>query len=262
MSNELYDEAFFLVRWLPMRPYCSLHICMRDTLPYHILARLLIATTVPEIRYNHKIHAGSSFEVMYRLLPFGIPTDALPVSASGAIKLKGVQRWFDRRAKKEEFSRQYPFVPFDKFELPAVRDILFAKGKPYRSHQGNVEFLVVINTFLGEYEAANRKERRLLLSKVIRTIHENGAEFLTLGEDGWWVKVSEKLLMDKVSKAFANAARKKAEYLGGGDGGVAARRLPVGGGTSGHDSDQSEGCCRHMFISGRSPNEFLGAQKW
>ena len=227
MSAELYDEAFYLTRWLPMRPYCSLHICMRDTLPYHILARLLIATTPREIRYNHKIHAGSCYEVMYRLLPFGIPTEALPVSTSGEIKMKGVHRWFDRRLKREEFSRQNPFLPFDKFELPARRDILFAKGKPYRSHQGNVDFLVLINELVDDYDAANRKDRRTLILKVIRTVKDNGAEFLTLGEDGWWVMVRDKLLIDKVSKAFANASRKKAAQGVVGEAVASARTSPV-----------------------------------
>jgi len=225
-----------------MRPYCSLHICMRDSIAYHILARLLIATTPPEIRYNHKIHAGSSFEVMYRLLPFGLPTEALPVSASGAIKMKGLHRWFERRKNKEVFSHQYPLLPFDKSELPACRDVLFAKGKPYRNHQGNVDFLVVINQFLGEYDTANRKERRILFLKIIEVMHNSGAEFLTLSDDGWWIKVSEKILIDKVSKAFANASRKMATRGASGD----VEKIPMVSDVSSDQEDQCFGSCSFM----------------
>jgi hypothetical protein len=181
--------------------------------------------------------------------------------------MKGIHRWFDRRQKKEEFSRLNPFVPFDKFELPAVRDVLFAKGKPYRSHQGNVDFLVVINSFVFDYEAANRRERRALILKVIRTVHENGAEFLTLGEDGWWVKVGEKLLIDKVSKAFANATRKRASYAAPGEGGTLSSKGPPFRvvHTSDHDlslSDQEDGCFGCMVVPGREHRELLKLKRF
>lgn len=223
-ENDLYNEAYYLVRWLPMRPYCSIHVCMLDTDPYHIFARIMIALTVPEIRYHHKIHTGSSYDDMIKyLLPYGIPTDALPVKKSGLVKVNELEKWFVRRQKKDEFLQRYPGVPFKKSELPGIRDVLIAKGKPYQTHLGNQEYLVQIHRFMQQHKAAtDRKGRRDIILKVIQTMKEMQAQFLVPDDDGWWVEATEKELLEKVAKAFSNAstsaARSKAIAMGNKDG--------------------------------------------
>jgi hypothetical protein len=212
VENELYNEAYFLVRWLPMRPYCSIHVCMLDTPSYQIFARIMVALTVPEIRYHHKIHTGSSCEgVVYNLLPFGIPTDLLPVTATGGVKVKELQRWLDRRKRKEQFLEQNPGVPFEKFELPGIRDVLYAKGKPYQSHLGNQEYLVQINRSLQKHERAERKEKRVIVLQVIKKMKDIKTRFLVRDQDGWWVEATEGKVISKVSKAFSNASTAAAQ---------------------------------------------------
>jgi hypothetical protein len=212
-----------------MRPYCSIHVCMLDTVPYQIFARIMIALTVPEIRYHHKIHTGSSPENMMRnLLPYGIPTDVLPVKTSGDVKVKDLQKWIHRRQKKDEFLQRYPGIPFKKSELPGIRDVLFAKGKPYQTHLGNQEYLVQIHRLLHQHEAALRKGKREIVLKVIQTMKDMQARFLLPDKDGWWVEVMEKELVDKVAKAFSNASNSAAQNkpiaVGSQDGEGAAKK--------------------------------------
>jgi len=207
-DHDLYNEAYYHVRWLPMRPYCSIHVCMLNTVSYQIFHRIMIALSVPEIRYHHKVHTGTSCEdVTNNLPPFGIPVDLLPITATGAVKVKELQKWYERRAKKDEFVEDNPGVPFDKIELPGIRDVLFAKGKPYQAHLGNQEYLSLIIRLLPRHEAANRKGKREIVLYVIQKTREKKAQFLIKDrDDGWWADVPEGILLDKVSKAFSNAS--------------------------------------------------------
>lgn len=59
VTPELRKEIFGSIRWLPMRPYNSLHICIDDhSASKKIVARVQVALSPPEIRYNYKIHTG------------------------------------------------------------------------------------------------------------------------------------------------------------------------------------------------------------
>lgn len=254
-DHDLYNEAYYIVRWLPMRPYCSIHICMQDTPAYQIFARMMIALSVPEIRYHHKLHTGSSSdEMLQNLLPFGIPTDVLPVTATGGVKVKDLQRWFDRRRKKEEFLDQNPDVPFDRLELPGIRDVLFAKGKPYQSHLGNQEYLVLINRLLQNHEAANRKGKREIVMSVIQQMRAKQARFLVRDTDGWWVELSAKDLIEKVSKAFSNAstsaAKNRSVAVTNQAGEETAKRMRAGG----EGSDLAAGHPGPCVTKGNGPN--------
>ena len=58
VTPELRKEIFGAIRWLPMRPYNSIHICTDNMIGKKLLARVQIALSPPEIRYNYKIHSG------------------------------------------------------------------------------------------------------------------------------------------------------------------------------------------------------------
>ena len=59
LTPELRKEIFGAIKWLPIRPYNSMHICADDTLSKRLLARVQIALSPPEIRYNYKVHFGT-----------------------------------------------------------------------------------------------------------------------------------------------------------------------------------------------------------
>ena len=58
LTPEIRKEIFGAIRWLPIRPYNSMHICIDDSITKHLLARVQIALNPAEIRYNYKVHAG------------------------------------------------------------------------------------------------------------------------------------------------------------------------------------------------------------
>lgn len=157
---------------------------------------------------------GTPTEVLYQLMAFGIPTDAIPVSATGAIKTKELHKWIVRRKKREdEMGCMSGSCVFDRVDLPSLKDVLLAKGRPYQNHPGNLEYLLLVNKSLREYDhAKSRKDKRRVVQMLVASMKEKSARFLTKDKDGWWVETPEKELYDKVVKAFSHAsmtARKK-----------------------------------------------------
>jgi len=208
LNPEIRKEIFGASRWLPMRPYNSVHLCMDGSVAKRVLARVQIALSPPEIRYNYKVHVGALTEVLYHLMSFGIPIDAVPVSASGSIKTKDFHKWILRRKKKEDFVMYNgKSTRWDRIDLPSMNDVLFAKGRPYQHHPGNQEYLRLIHDCLRDYEQApNRKEKRTVAWNLIDSMRAKSTRFLIKDNDDWWVEASEKDMHEKVIKAFSHAS--------------------------------------------------------
>lgn len=208
LTPEVRKEVFGAIRWLPIRPYNSMHICVDDSISKHLLARVQIALSPPEIRYNYKIHAGGLTEVLYHLMSFGIPVDAIPVSVSGTIKTKDFLKWIVRRKKKEDYMvYRGKNSTWDRVDLPNLNDVLFAKGRPYQHHPGNQEYLRLIQDCLIEYDSAsNRKDKRAIACNLIDSMRMQSTRFLIKDSDDWWVEASDKDLHEKVIKAFSHAS--------------------------------------------------------
>lgn len=58
VTPEMRKEVFGAIKWLPMRPYNSIHVCMDNSILKKLLSRVQIALSPPEIRYSYKIHTG------------------------------------------------------------------------------------------------------------------------------------------------------------------------------------------------------------
>ena len=246
MTPEIRKEIFGAIRWLPIRPYNSMHICMDDSISKRLLARVQIALSPTEIRYNYKVHygklgrvqgghandivrndpfthdaslcdvlyaqsnrgTGGLTEVLYHLMSFGIPVDSIPVSISGTIKTKDFLKWIVRRKKKEDYMAYHgQNSRWDRIDLPNLHDVLFAKGRPYQHHPGNQEYLRLIQDCLNEYDsAANRRDKRAVACNLIDSMRMKSTRFLIKDSDDWWIEASDKDLHEKVIKAFSHAS--------------------------------------------------------
>jgi hypothetical protein len=114
-----------------------------------------------------QLHQGSyTTEVCYRLMTYGIPVDAIPVTSLGIVKTKVFGRWIQRRRYKNQYlaEAQARFVQenhatttitdgkqeegygasflflTDKIYLPTNRDVLLGTGKILMKHPGNQTF--------------------------------------------------------------------------------------------------------------------------
>ena len=161
---------------------------------------------------------GGLTEVLYHLMSFGIPVDAIPVSVSGTIKTKDFVKWIVRRKKKEDYMVYHgKNSRWDRIDLPNLNDVLFAKGRPYQHHPGNQEYLRLIQGCLYEYDTAgSRRDKRAVACNLIDSMRMQSTRFLIKDSDDWWVEASDKDLHEKVIKAFSHASatfKKKASIF-------------------------------------------------
>lgn len=86
------------------------------------------------------IHLGESVELQYALQGYGIPTEDIPISWTGRIKIKNLVQWMRIRHAIESYDDHglYAFMPpTDIVECPQPIDVLFRKGNSYTLQQGN-----------------------------------------------------------------------------------------------------------------------------
>ena len=78
---------------------------------------------------------GEQTELQYILQGYGIPTDTIPVTFSGSIKVTYMRLWIRMRQFIDEpsFNKKGSSI----VECPYLNDIIFRKGTSVMSHPGN-----------------------------------------------------------------------------------------------------------------------------
>ena len=135
-------------------------------------------------------------------MTFGIPVDDFPISSEGEIRTTGHLKWMQRQKQKEDILH---FTgSFDKIGLPGRYDILVGRGKPFQSHSGNICMLQLIEQHMKEYENAGRGEKTSIAKRLVKKLQMKG-RFLARDNDGWWVRVSDEIAVEKVSGGFRSS---------------------------------------------------------
>ena len=154
------------------------------------------------------LHAGSFQERLFSLMTFGIPVHLMPTQVDGTIDLKQHKLWLDQRRALEAIPR---VVDHNKVTcvIPSPKDILFGRDKIAQSHPGNVRFLHLIAALQQQYDSANSKEQRFVISSgIVLSIKEVEGRFLKCDDHGWTV-VDDKTARFKVTNAFRSHRRKQ-----------------------------------------------------
>ena len=151
--------------------------------------------------------AGGQVECLYKLLTFGIPAEAFPMTLTGEIR-QGPHLEFVRRhrALEEQTSNSSMSTAMDIDALnivPESQDVLLGRGKGFRNHPGNVRFHKIVQAHEERYESANRLGKQLLSEAVLKLVKEPGSRFLKQDVSGWFV-VSDSVARERVAHAFRN----------------------------------------------------------
>ena len=80
---------------------CALHCCTPDT-PYYRFRRAVVTMRVAHLRMNLRCHMGNTIELIYILQGYGIPTDTIPITYSGTVKVQATRQWMRLRTFLEE----------------------------------------------------------------------------------------------------------------------------------------------------------------
>lgn len=202
----------------PVRRSCT-HFCLPENNHKMRVVRAVMMLAMPrEERVRTRIHMdGLTMETQYKLMTFGIPVSELPITSTGAIKVKYHLQWIktrkaldssrtksfeecckklqERNRKKDSLLsnelRNYP--TYDEFLAihgkepifhPMINDVLFSKGGKNVSHYGNIEFTDLMKRSLMQYVSntpvQNRKMRKAIRQSIVNEIRDRGGRFLTL----------------------------------------------------------------------------------
>ena len=228
-----------LLSCLPIR-ISAFHFCTTD------IARCQQVTDATRVfdtsllsRFNS--HFGNCTEIRHNLMTFGIPLDALPIRDDATIDFQYHNEWVARveAAENEETQRRLvggipnDSAPSTRQTVPATKmisqpgplDIIMGRGLRGRKIPGNLLLKRLLEEQLGEYDAAGRNHKSVIVSNIYWILRKKGYRFLsaapgaaasvdannrnrkstttttTINE---WIEMEEKDALDRISHGFRN----------------------------------------------------------
>ena len=107
---------------------------------------------VANLRMKLRSHVGNLMELSYILQGYGIPTDTLPITYSGTVKVQAQRQWMRLCNFSEEPLYQNTEEIRSVVECPYTNDIVFRQGTSILSHPGNVNFRAMIASKFNQIE--------------------------------------------------------------------------------------------------------------
>ena len=139
---------------------------------------------------------GKPEDNQFKLSTFGIPIQALPLTADGGPKVKYHRQWLKSRRDQEELQSSDEIIV-----IPGRLDVLLGRGKPIQEHYGNQRYHVLLDKYQNAYELAKKFEKMQIADRIVQSVHEYSGHFLR--QDGArWVIVDDIMARNKVSHAF------------------------------------------------------------
>jgi hypothetical protein len=142
--------------------------------------------------------SGSSKDILFKLLTFGIPDNVLPITADGEPKVKSHRSWLKSRRRQEETQAD---AEVEIIVVPRRLDILLGRGKPIQEHFGNLRYHALLDYYQNAYERAMKFDKCQISRRIVETVHANNGRFLKQEGAGWSL-VDDHVARDKVSHAF------------------------------------------------------------
>lgn len=132
---------------------CAIHFCTPDTSIYR-LRRAVMIMRAPYLQVKMKVHIGNALELSYILQSYGIPTDMIPITYSGTVKIQAMRQWMRLRTFLEEPIYQDTEEIRSTIECPFPNDIVFRQGTSIPAHSGNITFRNLIASKFVEIESS------------------------------------------------------------------------------------------------------------
>ena len=197
--QRIYSHA------LPMR-IVSIHYCYDNfaVRPMMTLAMLVMGASS---RVRFRAHYGTFEENQYKLLTFGIPKKALPISMNGEVKRKNYRQWLKNRYSHEE---DETMTLQNSILIPGRLDVLFGRGKPIQSHIGNLRYQVLLDKHRLAYEEAKKYEKLDITKQIVAQVQQYSGRFLK-AEGAGWKEVDDTAASQKISHAFRTRRRNALE---------------------------------------------------
>jgi len=170
----------------------SIHLCTPDT-PFYHFRRSVLTMRIGHNRSKLRVHLGNTMELYYILQSYGIPTDTIPITYSGTVKVAPSRQWMRLRQYLEEPYYQESGESASIIECPYLNDIVFRQGTNACSHPGNASFRAMIAARYQEFWLSNstirnhKNNTRIFIEGVMDEIEKSRARVLNWNDkQGCW----------------------------------------------------------------------------
>ena len=180
---------------VPIRIVC-VHLCLPNKQVYRVTAKLF-GMAISALNSRTKIHVGNPVEWRYALQAFGIPTEIIPTTDTGNIKLDNLKQWIKVMMYTERLAQEQRKNNI--VECPGSNDVVFRMGKTMNYHTGNNKFQNLIESQLQYYSepSTTKAEKDAIEIEIIQKIKKDGGRFLKWKSDkGWWINMSVEMCTD------------------------------------------------------------------
>jgi len=199
LASTVSRELNHILQVAPIR-FSSLHFLIYDTPQFRKLAAWQLLVISQESRARTRLHFGSIYECQEAIKEYGIPSNFLPITNTGNIKIQNHLRWLAfRQAKESSIERG---IDFNGIECPSVKDVLTGKGPLVSSNPANVANRKIMERRFLEHRDALTAERKTLISReIVDELIRDGGKFL-IKQKNWWTSCDRETAREKVSVAF------------------------------------------------------------
>ena len=206
----------------------AIHPCWPNVSGFRILNMLSIVsaklTHVTNNMARMRMQMGTEIEMRYNLNGYGIPIHLLPLTETGAVKVKYFHEWLRIRktleaATKAEYDSDNGALG-RAVVCPGLTDVVFRQGTPSMKNPGNVIFRDAMNSNLEDYHSQHMYlhghhqqpgQIEAFVDDLIRTTENNkGGLFLEWDRRlGVWVKMMDRQrIKNKVTIAYRDATKR------------------------------------------------------
>lgn len=214
IKNQPHADLGVLYANLPYRMAAN-HQCFPEGPAFQFMkAFWIIVLASKDQRIRTKFHGDLNLlETQYSLMSYGLPVHQLPRTHTGTIKTKNQIQWIKTRraidkARMEATCAEIMYGNCNIISHPGKFDVLFSRGGN-ATHPGNTFLQDDISSRLEEFKSdSNKESRQRLRDEIMEAVKERNGRFLTLNKGGWWEKLSEEKIHEKITTSFYDYKRK------------------------------------------------------
>jgi len=217
----MLDRPFEFVKTadaIPVR-IVSLHCCS-DNPAIRASERFLYRAMDGRSASRYRLHIGTSLECIYKLMTFGIPREAIPVSATDgtvdltwhhkmlkqmeAIQKKRRQVLTAARTPPSEASTPEPQLEVGPILVPMQLDVMMGRGHHPKNRPGALRMHNLVLEYREEYDSAAKLGKTAITKKILHQMKQSGSRFLIGAPGGGYMECSDTAAREKISAGFRN----------------------------------------------------------
>ena len=145
IQPQTYALTRKVIECVPTR-MVAVHTCWPDSAGFRLFNMLFLLRQISGSMYAARVRTqiGTEIETRYKMRGYGIPIHLMPLTKTGAMKLKYFNEWLRIQKILEESSEEEYSAEDNALTrvvvCPGLNDVVFRQGTPSMKNPGNVNF--------------------------------------------------------------------------------------------------------------------------